>query len=65
MRGADITERAGDRIVYALHICGQSLTPLSAESRLIVLRALCATFLTDEPPAPGPSPSDAQTETRK
>lgn len=52
LRAADITKDRASLIISALYTCGNSLASLMPETRFIVLRALCATFLTeDEPPA--------------
>lgn len=49
IRAADIARDRADKIVSSIYACGNSLAPLLPETRLIVLRALCATFLTEEP----------------
>lgn len=50
---ADIACDRAARIVWALQCCGDSLAKLAPASRLVVLRALCATFLEERAPTPG------------
>ncbi len=49
IRAADIAQDRANLIVEALYTCGSKIAPLKPETRLIVLRALCSTFLTEDP----------------
>lgn len=51
MQAADISKERASNIISALYTCGNSLAGLLPATRLIVLRALCATFLEAVPGA--------------
>lgn len=45
MQAADISKERASTIISAIYTCGNSLAGLQPGTRLIVLRALCVTFL--------------------